>query len=1360
MTSIDYLKLMEAVSIRLTLTARHAQGRMYRSAFRQPPWTVTGYVCRSCRHHLTAAQQQQSRHVSTSTTTAEHFDDADAFNSLSEEFGDRPRPASKRGSGFAAKIKLQRAQHRERRARTIGVESLGAGNTGTESTGQTESLPRRADDQAVAGQANTAFTRNESPSEPRAGMNYAARRQAARAKSAVVQERRRLYQEMAIRNEKSGRDEAKTTPRVNERHAPGSILTDLDGLQESGSTGEQTTGNAGQKERENAGRPNGVRPVASRENFEDIMAKLARDMTQSPPESNATATLTQARKSHTEVADDVDVPAGLVSGKQSTPSMLAPESTPQRINTPHFSHSSASDAVNLPAGLVSDKLKKSSNASLTETSDQSDYGQPEDTLLYSASRPASVRMKCHRSDPHIPIETKHGKTYRFQQRKPLSLAEKVQEAKDRPQWGGSFSGAEVAKAPGRISFESLRATDKVSKERVVSTAGERKAWGVESSDAKSIKPTQDTALEQTESSRAEENKPTMTFRPVSGAPPVSRSSAFDTLKQKLGLRGGKLSAEEARAMHDARNKTIKASDAVLASPREVEVDHKVEDETAPDDDARERLTKLHEGITAVPGATTTPVDATDPGVLAQIEKEGDSSGMTHHSMRLLSKSQQKSKRRLRVKAMKRVAQKPEIAGEQASPVQEEHRSLSEVMGSHDVDPVSEPTAESRPETDEPEVHMPEVLPSDIKSISASDLRITALNVEQPPVPPLQYGLDRVLFNPGVYQLQDPRSRVYNFDPYLQKIMPVSDFDFNALKEYKTSSEDSALSDLAKQHAKKYVGSTSSMTGTLGHFHYLLSNFRDLNMNMLSRTFPQSPSKFTNINKAPNAIFLRWKNGTYAIDADKEFDSPNVLMMLGKSMEKLLTLPREEFERYRKGSSNAITPDEKTEPESYEYTAMGGFLMRSQLDAYDKRLPGTGMFDLKTRAVVSIRMDAGAYESMQGYEIHTLQGNFESYEREYYDMMRSTMLKYMLQARMGRMDGIFVAYHNVQRIFGFQYISIAEMDRAIHGQVDPCLGDQEFRTSLQLLNEVMDMATQQFPETSLRMHFEASEKPSTLMWVFAEPMTEPEIEGIQSTSKKQVEEYERRIMGMENDEAKQDIDETAEVTSIESSTQPSNVTDDASQGETSTSPDSSEETATPSQSPPVSAEHTSYTSAADNSFIDQIATQPAEEFKPLFAATIICQNFVNGQPVDNNHVTNLKRGDKWEVQYILKEAQMTLAAKWAQYEDVKTRRRVTFERAQGEPGEDGLVEVKKESYYIQNLREMAARGREFREKIDEMEAGFEAIVLDSPLSKAYVTGKAEETAPSMPEKSSGLQDREPGASVDDYMRWLYSHQSSS
>ena len=319
-------------------------------------------------------------------------------------------------------------------------------------------------------------------------------------------------------------------------------------------------------------------------------------------------------------------------------------------------------------------------------------------------------------------------------------------------------------------------------------------------------------------------------------------------------------------------------------------------------------------------------------------------------------------------------------------------------------------------------------------------------------------------SPGIYQLQDPRSRVYNFDPYLQNIMPVADFDFNALKEYITSSKDEALKKIAREHGKRYVGSTSSMTSALAHFHYLLSHWRPVNTSMMSKTFHAESSNFTELLRTPSAIFLRWKDGSYAIDADKQFDSANILSMLGKTMEKLLTLHVDDFEKYRKSNSAEVSEDEKTAPEAYHYSTMGDFLMRSQLDAHDPRLPGTGMFDLKTRAVVSIRMDVTNYEHGLGYQIKTRQGQWESYEREYCDLIRAAFLKYSMQVRMGRMDGIFVAFHNIERIFGFQYISLAEMDSAIHGQWDTSLGDQEFKLSLDLLNKILDKATKRFPET--------------------------------------------------------------------------------------------------------------------------------------------------------------------------------------------------------------------------------------------------------------------------------------------------------
>ncbi|KAL8908225.1 MAG: hypothetical protein Q9207_000946 [Kuettlingeria erythrocarpa] len=403
--------------------------------------------------------------------------------------------------------------------------------------------------------------------------------------------------------------------------------------------------------------------------------------------------------------------------------------------------------------------------------------------------------------------------------------------------------------------------------------------------------------------------------------------------------------------------------------------------------------------------------------------------------------------------------------------------------------------------------------NDIQVIHASQLDITALDLEQPPVPRLSYGLERVLFNPGVYYLQDPRSRVYNFDPYLQTIMPAKEFDFNALKEYITSSRDQALRELADLYNKRYVGSSSSMTGTLAHFHFLLSQWRDINTTMLSRDFPeQHVTQFTELQRSPSAIFLKWRNGSYAIDADKEFASANILMMLGKSMEKLLTLDTLDFEKYRKSNPDKVPEKERKAPEAYHYSTMGDFIMRSQLDAQDPRLPGTGMFDLKTRAVVSVRMEAANYEQGSGYQIKSRQGAWESFEREYFDMIRSAFLKYSLQVRMGRMDGIFVAFHNTDRIFGFQYVSLAEMDSTLHGQWDTNLGDQEFKFSVALLNEVLDKATKKYPNTSLRLHFETRKAQTNFMYIFAEPVTEEQIEAIQTAKNAEIQRFEDELYG--------------------------------------------------------------------------------------------------------------------------------------------------------------------------------------------------------------------------------------------------------
>ncbi|KAH6686274.1 mitochondrial protein Pet127-domain-containing protein [Plectosphaerella plurivora] len=428
-------------------------------------------------------------------------------------------------------------------------------------------------------------------------------------------------------------------------------------------------------------------------------------------------------------------------------------------------------------------------------------------------------------------------------------------------------------------------------------------------------------------------------------------------------------------------------------------------------------------------------------------------------------------------------------------------------------------------------------------------------VEQPTMPPvakLAYGLDRVLFNPGVYMLQDPRSKVYNFDPYLSKIMPLNEFDFGALQRYVTSSKDSTLNELASKLGKKYSGSTSSMTSMLAHFHFLLSNWRPISSSNLTKSFPLEYDSFNLISRAPAATFLHLQDGVYSIDADKEHDSANILSMLGKSMEKLLTLNKEDFERYRHVNSDQITEEERNAAEAYHFSTLGDFLMRSQLDATDPRLPGTGMFDLKTRAVISIRMDAAGFQKGLGYEIRNRFGEWESFEREYFDMIRSAFLKYSLQVRMGRMDGIYVAFHNTQRIFGFQYIPLSEMDQALHGTTGDVttLGDQEFKLSLQLLNKVLDRATERFPGRNIRLHVETRPGNPPYMYVFAKPVTPDEIEKVQTANHAAIAQFENKFLGLQQEAedklaSESDVQQTTTTTTTtENEAQVGNASEDA------------------------------------------------------------------------------------------------------------------------------------------------------------------------------------------------------------------------
>ena len=66
-----------------------------------------------------------------------------------------------------------------------------------------------------------------------------------------------------------------------------------------------------------------------------------------------------------------------------------------------------------------------------------------------------------------------------------------------------------------------------------------------------------------------------------------------------------------------------------------------------------------------------------------------------------------------------------------------------------------------------------------------------------------------------------------------------------------------------------------------------------------------------------------------------------------------------------------------------------------------------------------------------------------------------------QARIGNMDGVFVAYHNTARMFGFQYIPLEEMDTRLFGP-GRGIGDKVFERCVCLLEIICQEIVQCFP----------------------------------------------------------------------------------------------------------------------------------------------------------------------------------------------------------------------------------------------------------------------------------------------------------
>lgn len=408
------------------------------------------------------------------------------------------------------------------------------------------------------------------------------------------------------------------------------------------------------------------------------------------------------------------------------------------------------------------------------------------------------------------------------------------------------------------------------------------------------------------------------------------------------------------------------------------------------------------------------------------------------------------------------------------------------------------------------------------------------------IPRLSHNLDRTLFSPGIHFLQDPRTRIYNFTPYLKKIVKYNDFNFKAIESFVNVSKDETLLKVAIEQGKRYYSSTSSMTSVMTQFYLFLNNYSPNSEHRFP--FPKfsgySEKSAASVIVQPKGKNQSTKETIYAVESDKSTDNEILLSAMGHCLETLLTTNEEDFIKYtntysqqeESESSESIIDQGKKESNVYNYSSFGDFLMRSQLDCYDERLPGNGTFDLKTRAVCAIRYDIGNPDLENNtYQVWKLKGNFESFEREFNDLIRTgTLLKYAFQAKIGQMDGIFIAYHNINSFFGFQYLPLSEIENVFysHNRIEAnkhygaknledieddlpsYVADVQFKMSLTIWQNLLKVIIEEFEKmedfkgTAFRLVIKSVELKETSkqrLNVFAVPLNNSQVLELQSFS---------------------------------------------------------------------------------------------------------------------------------------------------------------------------------------------------------------------------------------------------------------------
>jgi len=223
-----------------------------------------------------------------------------------------------------------------------------------------------------------------------------------------------------------------------------------------------------------------------------------------------------------------------------------------------------------------------------------------------------------------------------------------------------------------------------------------------------------------------------------------------------------------------------------------------------------------------------------------------------------------------------------------------------------------------------------------------------------------------------------------------------------------------------------------------------------------------------------------EGGIYSIDHyefGKTVFGNQILMDMGRITEIALTNSESRIEAILNNSEPNWTPQK----DLYHYSKSGKILLRSQIDCYHPNL-NNKYFDIKTRATQPIRLNVTKHEKFSGRKLN-INGSSYSFQREYYDMIRSPMLKNIFQVRIGNMDGIFVIWHNLNEMLGFEYLSRDEMELNIFESKS--MADMTFDVCSNLVSELVMFLRKRFESQEMIVTVQSEKSNPSVMNIIVE-----------------------------------------------------------------------------------------------------------------------------------------------------------------------------------------------------------------------------------------------------------------------------------